>query len=127
MADEGSPDGVRLDRWLWAARMFKSRSLAADACGGGKVDVNGQAAKPHKAVRAGDLVDITTPHGKRQLRVRATSEKRGPAPVARELYEDLTPPPPPPRERPQPVGLRPAGGGRPTKRERRDTDRWRGW
>jgi ribosome-associated heat shock protein Hsp15 len=117
---------IRIDKWLWAARAFKTRSVAADACDGGKVDVNGEAAKPAKAVRAGDRVEITTPVGRRILKVLTLSDRRGPAPTARALYEDLTPPAPPRARQPKPPYRQP-GAGRPTKRERRDIDRLRGW
>lgn len=125
-APSGAAGPVRIDRWLWAARFFKSRSLAAEACQGGKVDVNDQAARPARLVRPGDTVKVTLPGGRRVARVLAVSERRGPASQARLLYEDLTPPPPPglPRARP-PVRL--PGAGRPTKRERRQIDRLRGW
>ncbi len=103
--------------------MFHSRSLAAEACNGGKVDVNGRSVKPHKAVRPTDLVEVTLPQGKRRLRVLQTAERRGPAAVARQLYKDLTPPPPPKLEIPP----APRRLGRPTKRERRQLDRLRGW
>jgi ribosome-associated heat shock protein Hsp15 len=117
---------IRVDKWLWAARAFKTRSLAADACDGGKVDINGDAAKPAKPVRAGDRVEITTPVGRRILKVTALSERRGPAAAARALYDDLTPPAPPRARQPKPP-YRSPGAGRPTKRERRDIDRLRGW
>ena len=119
-------DTTRVDRWLWAARFFRSRSLAAEACDGGKVSVNGNTAKPHKLVRVQDLLEISLPFGKRQLRVRGLSERRGPASVARGLYDDLTPPTPP-RERETSLAVREAGMGRPTKRDRRQMDRLRGW
>ena len=122
-ADYASPPSVRLDRWLWAARVFHSRSLAAQACSGGKVGVNGGSAKAHKAVRIGDLIEVTLANGKRRLRILQTAERRGPAPVARQLYEDLTPPPPPKIDLP----AAPRRAGRPTKRERRQLDRFRGW
>jgi ribosome-associated heat shock protein Hsp15 len=114
--------GVRADRWLWAARFFRSRSLAAQACDGGKVDVDGRTAKPHKLVRVGDLVDLTLPGGKRRLKVAALSEKRGPASVAQQLYEDLTPPKPLEERLPYE-----RAGIRPTKRDRRRMDRVREW
>ena len=116
---------LRVDRWLWAARFFKTRSLAAAACAGGKVDVNGDAAKPSKLVRAGDLVRVTVSGGARIARVTVLSDTRGSAEVARALYEDLTPPRPP-RLRSAPAAWRPPGAGRPTKRERRAVDRLRG-
>jgi ribosome-associated heat shock protein Hsp15 len=117
---------MRIDKWLWAARAFKTRSIAAHACDGGKVDVNGDAAKPAKQVRAGDRVEITVPHGRRILKVTALGERRGPPAEARLLYEDLTPPALP-RARRAPPPFRPPGAGRPTKRERRDIDRLRGF
>ncbi len=118
-------DDVRIDKWLWAARFFKSRTLAAAACHGGKVDVNDQAAKPSRAVRAGDLLKVTLPRAKRIVRVVALSDRRGPGADAALLYEDLTPPRP--REaRIPPPAYRPPGAGRPTKRERRLTDRLTG-
>jgi ribosome-associated heat shock protein Hsp15 len=117
---------IRIDKWLWAARAFKTRSIAADACDGGKVDVNGEAAKPAKNVRAGDQIEITTPVGRRILKIVALSDRRRGAPEARALYEDLTPPAPPRLRQPKPP-YRPPGAGRPTKRERRAIDRLRDW
>jgi ribosome-associated heat shock protein Hsp15 len=118
---------VRIDRWLTAARVFKSRSLAAEACDGGKVDVNDEAGKPARNVRAGDVVRVTLSQGRRRtLKIVALGERRGSAAVARALYEDLTPPSPPRALRAAPV-YRPVGTGRPTKRERRDINRLRGW
>ena len=115
--------GVRIDKWLWAARFFKTRSLAAAACTGGKVDVNDDAAKPARPLRAGDLVRMTLPQGRRRIvKVLVLDDRRGPATAARALYEDLTPPEPP-RARQAPPPYRPPGAGRPTKRERRDLDR----
>ncbi len=116
---------MRLDKWLWAARVFKTRGLAADACDGGKVDVNAQAAKPAKALRPGDLIRVTLPQGRRRvLRVAVLDDRRGSAALARTLFEDLTPPEPP-RPRWGAPPLRPPGAGRPTKRERRVLDRLR--
>jgi ribosome-associated heat shock protein Hsp15 len=118
---------VRIDRWLAAARVFRSRSLATEACDGGKVDVNDDAAKPARAVRPGDVVRVTLPYGRRRiLKVVGLGARRGSAAVARTLFEDLTPPEPPRAPRGAPV-YRPVGSGRPTKRERRDIDRLRGW
>jgi ribosome-associated heat shock protein Hsp15 len=121
------PSGsIRIDKWLWAARAFKTRSLAAGACEGGKVDVNGEAARPAKPLRGGERVEITVPNGRRILKVVALSDRRGPASEAQKLYEDLTPPAPP-RIRQAKPPYREPGAGRPTKRERRDIDRLRGW
>jgi ribosome-associated heat shock protein Hsp15 len=119
-------ESVRLDRWLWAARVFKTRGVAAAACDGGKVDVNEQSAKPAKGLRPGDVIRVTLPQGRRRiLKVAALDDRRGPATLARTLYEDLTPPEPPrPRWAPPPMRL--PGAGRPTKRERRALDRLRG-
>jgi ribosome-associated heat shock protein Hsp15 len=119
-------EAVRVDKWLWAARVFKTRSLAADACDGGKVDVNDQAVKPAKSLRPGDLIRVTLPQGRnRVLKVSALGDRRGPPAVARTLYEDLTPPEPPRQRWAQPP-LRVPGTGRPTKRERRQLDHLRG-
>jgi ribosome-associated heat shock protein Hsp15 len=120
-------ESVRVDRWLWAARVFKTRAVAAAACAGGKVDVNAQAAKPSKPLRADDRLEITLPFGRRRIvKVVGLSDRRGPPAQARALFEDLTPPEPP-RPRPAPPPRRAPGAGRPTKRERRDLDRLRGW
>ena len=121
-----SPDSLRLDRWLWAARFFKTRSLAAAACAGGKVDVNDAAAKPARLVRVGDLIRLTQGTDRRIVKVQALADTRGPAPVARALYEDLTPPAPPRLRRPPPPWREP-GAGRPTKRERRELEHLRGF
>ncbi len=118
---------VRIDKWLWAARIFKSRTLASAACAGGKVDLNDQAAKPSRAVKPGDRVEVTLPRGRKVLRVVELSERRGPAASAAAMYEDLSPPPPPKEERVPPPVYRARGLGRPTKRERRSIDRLAGW
>jgi len=118
---------VRIDKWLWAARFFKSRTLAAAACNGGKVHVNGEAAKPSKTVRPGDLLRVTLPRIRRIVRVTTLAERRGGASDAAVLYDDLTPPPPPREARPGPPAYRPPGAGRPTKRERRRIDRLADW
>jgi ribosome-associated heat shock protein Hsp15 len=116
---------MRLDKWLWAARFYKSRSLAQTACDGGKVDVNGQAAKPSRMIRSGDRIELTMGEWRRELVVKNLTERRGPATEARALYDDLSPPPPPRALRaPRPV-VRTPGLGRPTKRERRLHDRLR--
>lgn len=120
-------ESVRLDKWLWAARVFKTRGLAAAACDGGKVDVNAQAAKPAKTLRPGDVVRVSLPQGRsRILRVALVDDRRGPASVARALFADLTPPAPP-SARLAPPPRRVPGAGRPTKRERREIDRLRDW
>lgn len=85
---------VRLDVWLDVACLFRTRSEAQKACKGGKVDVNGQRAKPHRDIRAGDEIAITRLHGVKQMvAVRALTERHLPKPDARALYDDRTPPP----------------------------------
>src|SRR5258705_13946343 len=92
-------DGERLDKWLWVARFYKSRTLATAACGGGKVDVNEQAAKPARFVRPGDLRHITRRDDRRIVRIVALAVRRGNRADAPLPGPDLTPPPPPPRQR----------------------------
>ena len=119
-------DSIRADKWLWAARVFKTRSQASVACGGGKVDVNDESAKPARRVRAGDVIKISLPRGRRRiLRVVGVDDRRGSAEVAKALFEDLTPPEPPRPRQARPPWREP-GTGRPTKRERRDIERLRG-
>jgi ribosome-associated heat shock protein Hsp15 len=125
-------DAVRIDKWLWAARLFKTRPLAVDAVSGGRVEVNGARVKPSKDVKSGDVLELTRGEGVRMtIVVRALSDKRGPATVAQQLYEETAESvvareahaaqrrlvaPPPQFE----------GGGRPTKRDRRRLDARRG-
>jgi len=78
----------RIDRWLWAARFFKTRSLARKAVTGGRVELNGQSARPAKTVSVGDRLHITTPAGRFEVAVVALNEQRRPAPEARQLYEE---------------------------------------
>jgi ribosome-associated heat shock protein Hsp15 len=79
---------VRMDKWLWAARFFKTRSLSAKACELGRVESNGQPAKPSREVHVGDLLQVKNESGAFQVEVLALSEMRGPAPVARTLYRE---------------------------------------
>jgi ribosome-associated heat shock protein Hsp15 len=124
---QASLDSIRVDKWLWAARVFKTRSLASTACDGGKVDVNDEAAKPARKVRPGDRIMVTLPRGRRRiLKVIALGDRRGSPEVARALFEDLTPPEPPRPRQPLPPRREP-GAGRPTKRERREIERLRGF
>ena len=110
---ESALDTLRVDRWLFAARRYKTRSLAQQACAGGVIKVNGAVAAASKALRVGDTVE----DGRHVYKVLILDTRRGPAPVARLLFDDLTPPEPEPTE---PVALRERGAGRPTKRDRRD-------
>ncbi len=82
------PEGVRLDRWLWAARFFKTRRLAVEAVQGGKVDVQGARAKPSRSVRPGDRMTITKGEQRFEVVVLDLAEQRGPAKVAETLYEE---------------------------------------
>lgn len=119
-------ESLRVDKWLWAARVFKTRSLAGAACDGGKVDVNDEVAKPARRVRTGDLVVVTLPRGRRRiLKVTGVDDRRGSAAVAKALFEDLTPPEPPRPMQAIPPRREP-GAGRPTKRERRAIERLTG-
>jgi ribosome-associated heat shock protein Hsp15 len=117
---------VRVDRWLWAARLFKTRGAATEAAVGGRVHVNGTRVKPAKEIRAGDRLDVTVGGARRELVVLAVAEKRGPASVAATLYEE-TPESLARRERlaVERRVTRPLGadlGARPTKRDRRRLD-----
>ena len=88
------PAGVRLDVWLDVACLFKTRSEAQKACKGGKLDVNGEPAKPHRVVRVGDEIEISRPFGRKQrVVVRRLADRHIARPQARGLYEDLTPAP----------------------------------
>ena len=119
-------DSVRLDIWLDVACLFRTRSEAQKACKLGKVEVNGQTAKPHREVRPGDRLIINRPLGKKQtVVVRGLADKHIAKADARELYEDLTPAPSPEEleirrmERLARQFMRPATAGAPDKRERR--------
>ena len=118
-------ESVRIDRWLWAARCFKTRSQAATACTAGHVKIDGESMKPAKLVTPGDVIEVVTAGGLRILEVVQLGDKRGSASVARTLYLDHTPPPPPREER-SALPIRERGTGRPSKRDRRKLDRLRG-
>jgi ribosome-associated heat shock protein Hsp15 len=117
-------DATRVDRWLWAVRVFKTRSAATAACRGGRVRINGAPAKPAAQVRPGDRVEATVHGRQRVLEVARVIEKRVGAAAAAESIVDHSPPPPT-RELASPVFRREPGAGRPTKRERRRLDRFR--
>lgn len=130
MVERDAGDSLRIDKWLWAARFFRTRSLAADAVDGGKVHVNGERVKRARIVRAGDEVSIRLGPYEHVVTVRAISDRRGPAPEARTLYE----------ERPESIAARERiaaqrrmeavpdarDAGRPSKRDRRRIDAARG-
>ncbi|GLJ61665.1 MULTISPECIES: RNA-binding S4 domain-containing protein [Microbacterium] len=115
-------ESVRIDVWLWAVRVYKTRSAATTAIRGGHVRVNGDHVKAAYAVKVGDEVRVRINGFDRILGVRGMLQKRVSAPLAAEAYEDRTPPPPP-REFVAPIVTRDRGAGRPTKRERREIDK----
>lgn len=120
-------DQVRLDRWLWAARFFKTRALAAAAVAGGKVQVHGVRAKPAKQIHPGDALRIRVGPHEWLVTVRTLSERRGPPKVAQALYEE-SPEGRAARERlAEQLKIAPApayqGKGRPTKKQRREIER----
>lgn len=115
---------LRVDKWLWYARFFKTRTLAATMVSGGHMRINRQPArKPGTTVKVGDV--LTFPQGPhiRVIEIVALADRRGPAPEAQQLYEDLDPPQPKPKNETPEAALREKGAGRPTKKERRETDR----
>lgn len=121
---------VRMDKWLWAARFFKTRSLAARACELGRIESNGQLAKAAREVRVGDLLQVKNEGGDYQLEVVLLSEMRGPAAVAQTLYREteasrelrlkLA------EERKAMPHFEASREGKPSKRDRREIDRFRG-
>jgi ribosome-associated heat shock protein Hsp15 len=125
-------DKLRIDKWLWAARFYKTRTLASEEIDKGRVHINGVAVKPAREVKAGDLLQVRTGVIMRTVTVLGVSDKRGSAPVAALLFA----------ETPESIALRAAAAesrrlapepalsltqGRPTKRERRETDQARNW
>ena len=118
---------MRLDKWLWAARFFKTRSLAAEAISAGHVSVNGERAKAAKALKPGDAIEIRKPPFVHSIIVKGLSERRGPAAEAQALYEESAES----RARRlqmaaelRGVSSGPRFRGRPTKKDRRDYERW---
>jgi ribosome-associated heat shock protein Hsp15 len=131
VTDGTSPQAqVRTDKWLWAARFFKTRALAADAIDAGRVEINDERIKRSRLVHVGDRIRIRRPPFEQSIVVLALSDTRGPAPVAATLYEE-TPDSRKAREY-LAAQLRAAGPpvfrdkGRPGKKDRREIDRWRG-
>ncbi|WP_447008379.1 RNA-binding S4 domain-containing protein [Saccharothrix isguenensis] len=118
-------ESTRVDRWLWAVRLTKTRSDAAAACRGGHVRVNDRPAKPATTVVPGDEVRARVGGTTRIVEVVRVIQKRVGAADATACLIDRTPPPPKPTEAPAPVARRDRGAGRPTKRERRVLDKFR--
>ena len=113
---------LRLDKWLWFSRFFKTRSLAAARVAAGDVRVNGErVSKPATTISAGDVLTFAQGRVVRIVEVAAIGTRRGPAPAAQALYVDRTPPPPPPEDA-VPENPKFEGKGRPTKRDRRQAD-----
>jgi len=113
---------LRLDKWLWFARFFKTRSLAAARVAAGDVRVNGErVTKRSTTINAGDVLTFAQGRAVRVIEVKAIGNRRGPAPEAQTLYTDMSPPPPPPEET-VPENPKFEGKGRPTKRDRRQAD-----
>lgn len=128
--DSTSVGRVRVDKWLWAARFFKTRSIAADAIGGGKVLVAGERVKPAKLLQVGDEVRLRMGPYEHVVIVRAVSERRGPAPVAAALYEETAESRAARLKLAEQLRMAPAAfvyedKGRPTKRDRREIERLR--
>ena len=114
---------LRLDKWLWYARFCKSRTLAAKLCASGRIHLDGAIVqKPHHQVRAGNVLTFPLGPHVRVIKILALGSRRGPAPEARLLYEDLQPPDLS-AAREAPLAPRARGSGRPTKAERRAIDR----
>lgn len=131
MAERGAQDSgagparQRIDKWLWHARVVKTRSLAQKLAEAGAVRKNRERVEQSsEPVRLGDVLTVTLPHRVLVLRVTGFAERRGSATDAQALFEDLSPPPPPrdPSASVAPAGWREPGSGRPTKRERRVLD-----
>jgi ribosome-associated heat shock protein Hsp15 len=132
MPERPALDRLRLDKWLWAARLCKTRALAAEEASLGRISVNGQAAKPARELKPGDLLVIRQGPVQRELQVLGLSAVRGPAPVAQALYAE-TPQSVAAREAAaarRRMGVEPAdtlAHGRPTKRDRRQIADWQRW
>lgn len=128
--DDDGPSRVRLDKWLWAARFFKTRPLAAEAVVGGKVALNGERVKPARLLQTGDELSVRLGPYEHVVRVRALSERRGPASVAATLYEETAESRTAREKLGEQLRMAPAAfvyeeKGRPTKRDRRELDRFR--
>jgi ribosome-associated heat shock protein Hsp15 len=130
MTEREAPGTVRLDKWLWAARFYKTRALAVEAIDGGKVDVNGNGAKRSKAVRVGDRIQFRQPPYEWDVEVRGLSDRRGPASIAVTLYEETGES----RSARELMALRMKSlppplfleKGKPDKKQRREIDRYKG-
>lgn len=124
------PNKVRIDKWLWSVRLFKTRTIASDACKAGKVKIDQKSVKPSYMLEAGQLVAVRQKEKLWKVKVLRLLEKRVSAAIAVDCYEDLSPPVLPSEKSPSffyaPSERRERGAGRPTKRERRDLDSFKG-
>jgi ribosome-associated heat shock protein Hsp15 len=128
LPEKPGPEKLRVDKWLWQARFFKTRGLAAELAGSGRLRINSEhVAKPAQTVRPGDV--LTFPQGTRirVIKIEALGHRRGPAPEAQALYTDLEPAAPRSEGQAKPSipAAREPGAGRPTKKERREIDAMR--
>src|SRR5438046_2405021 len=128
LASMQTPENVRIDKWLWAVRLYKSRSLATEACNAGHVKIGGKSVKPSRAVRPGEAIAAVTGRVHRTVKALALLDQRVGAKVVSRFLEDLTPPEEYTRAREE--GLQsaahfPKGFGRPTKKQRRQLERLR--
>ncbi len=122
-------DSVRIDKWLWAVRLYKTRSQAADACKGGKVKMDGVNVKPSREVKQGDVLEVHHNHIKRTVKVKVAAKNRVAAKLVPDLMDDLTP-----KEEFEKLEMinklnqekRDRGTGRPTKKDRREINRIKG-
>jgi ribosome-associated heat shock protein Hsp15 len=128
--EDRAMNGVRMDKWLWAARFFKTRALASDACDIGRIESNGQRAKPAREVRLGDMLRVKNDAGEFLVEVLVLSEMRGPAVVAQTLYRETEESKvlraKAAEERKQMLDMGGVAEGRPTKRDRREINKLRG-
>ena len=123
-------EGTRIDKWLWAARFFKTRALASDACDIGRVESNGLRAKPAREVRTGDMLHIKNEAGEFLVEVLLLSHTRGPAAIAQTLYRETDESKllraKAAEDRKQMLAIGGISENRPTKRDRREIAKWRG-
>lgn len=121
-----APQSVRIDKWLWAVRIYKTRTLAAAACRNGRVTIDGQPVKPSREVKINDLIQAQTGEITRTIKVLALLEQRVGAPAVKDFAEDLTPASEYEKQKEpklEPLFYRPQGTGRPTKKDRRAIDK----
>lgn len=124
------PNKTRIDKWLWSIRIYKSRSISTDACKSGRVKVNGKSVKPSFIIEEGMIVNVNKKEKIWKVKALKIIEKRVASPIALTCYEDLSPPPVPSEKMPsffyQSTEKRDKGTGRPTKKDRRNIDKFKG-